>query len=644
MRKLLGITVILGSLFISGCGENKELNETKDSNINLEKVLETSNSESTKDSEKDLENSDLEVFPFQSETGIGLIDENLNIVKENIRYNVSKFNKFGIAVTNEEMNRFGLVNKEGKELVPPKYSVLGDSNTSGTNGIKFTASRNGSMTASTENDSFIFDTNGKELWSGQNTEIIPFDERTMTTIIDSERKKGIVDENGKIIIEPQYSEANVLTDKYIAVKKDDKLMDIVDIEGNVVKEKFSEDIRLIDKKIGETDESNIKDIIQYKLEDGTYGLLDSDLNIVEKSPQITSVGSFTKSRNGEFIMYETFPANWTFLDKDFNYYHESIFSNYVDFPNEENRFIVQDINGGNEIRNFFNDETIYATKNQLLPITGANLFTEIDPNGVKVLNSNGERVLENYKHQIDNHRAEDDVYAIYVDDESGFDLANKNGGIFSTEVKQYSSGNENVFVQHINGDMEVIKKEDIADIKPEKSNDETDGETKESDENLENSNQSNEIHLSDIGITNVDEIVDSLDSYMIAFNSPSDEKQISSSKVRRVAVLYRAKASNNEEEGLDSIKYYNGASDDNNVIVLYSTETTNSESSEIYKGTTMLGYYDLNENGPAEITDDDNTYLRTYKEEMTDEALTQKYVNFGYSVISDFEPVEILNQ
>lgn len=178
------------------------------------------------------------VYPYQDEFGLSILDENLEVVKQNIGANTPgfaspvsytyPFDKFGVAVVRDQNNLSWLINTEGEVIsmgsrflnIYPYTEMSGPEDI-----VTSPASFNGVHASNHDDFGRLIDSNGKIIFEIKG-EVYPFYQKTVTVFSDQQRNAtdyfdmnyGVVDDQGEVIIPVTYADIRVVDNDHFIVK------------------------------------------------------------------------------------------------------------------------------------------------------------------------------------------------------------------------------------------------------------------------------------------------------------------------------------------------------------------------------------------------------------------------------------------
>lgn len=179
------------------------------------------------------------VYPYEDAFGLSILDENLDVIKQNVGANTPgfvspvsysyAFDKFGVAVVKDQNYVNWLINTEG-EVISMGSELLNVHPISAMSGyeerVNSPASFNGVHASNHEEIGRLIDSNGEvkfEIKGG----ILPFYQMMVTVFTDyqpstsnySDAKSGVVDDKGEVIIPATYAEIRVVDNDHFIVRQ-----------------------------------------------------------------------------------------------------------------------------------------------------------------------------------------------------------------------------------------------------------------------------------------------------------------------------------------------------------------------------------------------------------------------------------------
>lgn len=238
---------------------------------------------------------------YKSESGYGLMDQNLKVINDNIGDSPVVFNEFNVGVAYQD-GESTLINTKGERIIDETYNYIGHFNSPkmGIYEMIRMQSKNGTMDFSIDDDSSddyatlsgLIDVKGNVVLEPGEYMIYPFYGKTMTTFFKNS-KTGVVNEDGEIVVEPINDQAVILSDKLIAVKKDsdNSTFKIINLKGEIVEETSYD---YISGSYGVNDHFTVTNTL------GKVGVIDSELNEIIP-PTLTSPPMF--SSNSKYFTF-----------------------------------------------------------------------------------------------------------------------------------------------------------------------------------------------------------------------------------------------------------------------------------------------------------------------------------------------------
>lgn len=179
------------------------------------------------------------VYPYQDEFGLSILDENLEVIKQNVGTNTPgfaspvsytyPFDKFGVAVVIDQNYLSWLINTEGEVIsmgsrhlnVHPYSAMTGPEDI-----VTSPASFNGVHTSNHDDIGRLIDSNGDIIFEVKG-EIHPFYQKTVTVFSDhhrnttdySDMRYGVVDDQGEVIIPVTYADIRVVDNDHFIVRQ-----------------------------------------------------------------------------------------------------------------------------------------------------------------------------------------------------------------------------------------------------------------------------------------------------------------------------------------------------------------------------------------------------------------------------------------
>ena len=160
----------------------------------------------------EIDNNDIYLYAIKNGQ-VGVFQNGKQIVK-NIYEQVEYDKENGVFIVKKD-NKYGVVNKENKEIIPLEYSYIMISNDR--------------INAKKEEINYIYDIDGKKL-NVENITIISTDNKDYYIIIDSQGKFGIMDKNNTTILDTKYQYIEHIFDNYFIAKLDGKA-GVIDNKG-----------------------------------------------------------------------------------------------------------------------------------------------------------------------------------------------------------------------------------------------------------------------------------------------------------------------------------------------------------------------------------------------------------------------------
>lgn len=471
MKKIM-IGLGVGVILLIGGGywfyQNQTTNKTTPTNASSS--LGTSQ-ETTKETAK--ETTGHYVFPYVDGNKNGLVDEQLTVIKKDLGLIRGAFDRHGNAVLDQgslENPKLGLIDRQGKIVVKPQYSLLGT-----TNPVFFTLdqseSENGTMVmmkeaVDEENEKNILESGLLAADGTVVAELVPrqiqdFFGRKITGFSDSQGENfGVIDQTGKILLPAEYAELTVLSDHYLAVRNslDDAKCSIIDTSGTVVKKDFAETITNVGA-VGH--ESRIA----YLAENGKYGLLDEQLNVFKEPFSLTEP---IYSGDGQYCSYNPAEGKAAVMDHAGK---ELLVADYSTLyaPNSQNVLVgMQADNGSTDLLDL-QGTVIKHFEQTLLPVEGTELFiggkSQTEDAGDFLVDATGKERLTEKKFYMQTHTAlsSNGIFALSTDpynEKSQQDqqiVVNPQGKVLSEQAVTFTSFEKGkVFIQEADGTGKII--------------------------------------------------------------------------------------------------------------------------------------------------------------------------------------------
>lgn len=302
--------------------------------------------------------------PVTSETGTkwGYIDEKGQFVIKPIYLEVGDFQPNGLATVYTENEQAGVINTQGKYVIPPKYNYIQNFVDGRT-----IASDSQSRRVLDEKGQVIFETSGF---------IGAFcDGLALFEVDKSGSSQGYIDKNGKVILKPIYKAAQSFSNGKTLVELEDNSFALIDTTGKILHSYQRNDLKFYhggfisfekDWKIGYIDENGTEVIAPFS--NNNYGFRHG-LVVVDKSPHELGV----MNKQGKYVIA----------------------------PQYRDIFILT--NGNIVVGKWVNSELIYAiADNNGKFLTGFNFYTwgnyvngvmpVADKNGMYFLDEKGQKV------------------------------------------------------------------------------------------------------------------------------------------------------------------------------------------------------------------------------------------------------------
>ncbi|MGO3731646.1 MAG: WG repeat-containing protein [Vagococcus sp.] len=414
----------------------------------------------------------IHMMSYKNGEHYGLIDSNLSIINEDIGDQAVTYNAYGIGAKLDD-DVYQLLDSKGEEIEPYNLKTIGTFNGPVmSNTASEMASKNGVLdysivaddTDSDGNDKYLrglIDAKGNIVKEAEDCMIFPFNGKKITQY-SKFTNKGIISEEGDVIIEPIYYDAVVLTDTLIATKKteSDTLYDVMDLEGNIVEKDFAETIYPY---------YNQDNLITVGKATGKYGLYSDKLEEII-APTFSS--GLQVSQNQEYVVFQE-KDKFGLMDIKGHVLIDPIY-NSLSVPNETG---VLAFNKGDS------DYGLLDTKGNVIsddfstnpfPEYGTNLFLETreknDDYYVYVYDSKGEIVLKE-KGIIGTHRKT--VPGVYVhwvmnnDNTPKTKVFTQDGQLIGDDVTMLADLGDTVFIQE--DDHLMIKRKTDGKIMKEKT-------------------------------------------------------------------------------------------------------------------------------------------------------------------------------
>lgn len=229
------------------------INAQKDDKIEIYTLDGTKQENPEYISRQSVENNKYEIVSTANDEYKIINNEDGNIVSNNYTYIQHLFNNYFSAMSN---GKYGIIDSDGKELLPFKYNVI---QLIGESKIIQTIDENTNIELLNENFDSIIKTSKANIYSYdsyievytddgityinksgnkmENTEV--FSDNKLVTFKE-ENKYGFKDKNGNVVIKPQYQMATEINEYgYAGIKLNDK-WGVIDSNGNIIKEPIYE--------------------------------------------------------------------------------------------------------------------------------------------------------------------------------------------------------------------------------------------------------------------------------------------------------------------------------------------------------------------------------------------------------------------
>lgn len=293
----------------------------------------------------------------------GLINNDKELIKSD--YQSISYNQTNKLLTIEKSKKYGIATLDGKIILPEEYDEID------IKGIYIYAKKVDNIT--------VYDSKGTKVDIDKNVIILDTENENYKIKINTQdgTKYGVIEKNGKEIIEEKYSNIEYLGGDYFRVGNENSKLGVIDNKG-------IEKIAIENDSVQKIEETNI--ILATIIETGTTALYDSNMaKICElKKAEVEVTENYVKISNNEETKY--FDKNGKELKATEIYSQNNIFAQKENgkwgFANKENKMVVE------------------AKYDEVTEINEFG-FASVKKDGLwGVVNSNGEEILKpTYKFQ-----------------------------------------------------------------------------------------------------------------------------------------------------------------------------------------------------------------------------------------------------